>query len=66
MSAFDEIKMELNQEEEVPVFEFPGPKMPENMDLDAVEKEVAHDEEVKVNYSQFVKLFSNFSNVLID
>ena len=48
ISASEEIEIELSQENEGPELVFPGPKM----DLETMEKEVAHDEEVKVNYSQ--------------
>ena len=48
-NAFDEIEIELSQENEEPELEFSDPKI---MDLEAMEKEIAHDEEVKVNYSQ--------------
>ena len=49
ISASEEIEIELSQENEEPELEFSDPKI---MDLEAMEKEVAHDEEVKVNYSQ--------------
>ena len=49
ISDSEEIESELSQENEEPELEFSDPKI---MDLEAIEKEVAHDEEVKVNYSQ--------------
>ena len=49
INAFEEIEIELSQENEEPEIELSDPKI---MDLEAMEKEVAHDEEVKVNYSQ--------------
>jgi hypothetical protein len=44
-SAFEEIEIELSQENEEHELEFPDPKI---MDLEAMEKEVAKDEEVKI------------------
>ena len=62
ISASEEIEIELSQENEEPEeLEISDPKIdpkndpkndPKIMDLEAMEKEVAHDEEVKVNYSQ--------------
>ena len=49
ISAFEEIKIEVSQENEEPVPEFPDPKI---MDDKAMKKEIAHDEDMKVNYSQ--------------
>ena len=49
ISAFEEIEIELSQENEEPELEFSDQKI---MDLEAMEKEVAQDEEVRVNYSQ--------------
>ena len=48
ISASEEIEIKLSQENEGPELVFPDPKV----DLETMEKEVAHDEEVKVNYSQ--------------
>ena len=48
ISASEEIEIELSQKNEGPELVLPDPKI----DLETMEKEVAHDEEVKVNYSQ--------------
>ena len=50
ISASEEIEIELSQAHEESEIKFSDPKI---MDLEAMEKETAQDEEVKVNYSQF-------------
>ena len=55
ISASEEIEIELSQENEEPVLEFPDPKI---IDLEAMEKEIAQDEEVKGNYSQSESRFN--------
>ena len=57
INAFEEIEVELSQENEEPELELSDTKI---MNLEGMEKEVAHEEELKVNYCFFV-LFVYFA-----
>ena len=57
ISDSEEIESELSQENEEPELELSDTKI---MNLEAMEKEVAHEEELKVNYCYFV-LFVYFA-----